>query len=186
MLSYILNTGASERQLCHLDLKETQILWAYICDAREIQNQSSNINNISKLLDSFLLRTSAGRSFLPRFKAFPPPFLPSWLFFFMLILLGLMWIIMSWKRNYFSGSCGSVQGMFAPRSSMSIAPSKGLSNEPGQNSCFLNSALQVRPPFSLWQLIVLCLQNLSNVTTDSFFLNSVTWDHILHLFVILG
>ncbi|KAK7815113.1 hypothetical protein U0070_007778 [Myodes glareolus] len=49
---------------------------------------------------------------------------------------------MSWKRNYFSGSCGSVQGMFAPRSSMSIAPSKGLSNEPGQNSCFLNSALQ--------------------------------------------
>ncbi|XP_038165982.1 inactive ubiquitin carboxyl-terminal hydrolase 54 isoform X1 [Arvicola amphibius] len=54
---------------------------------------------------------------------------------------------MSWKRNYFSGSCGSVQGMFAPRSSMSIAPSKGLSNEPGQNSCFLNSALQV-----LWHL----------------------------------
>ncbi|XP_051030440.1 inactive ubiquitin carboxyl-terminal hydrolase 54 isoform X3 [Phodopus roborovskii] len=54
---------------------------------------------------------------------------------------------MSWKRNYFSGSLGSVQGMFAPRSSMSIAPSKGLSNEPGQNSCFLNSALQV-----LWHL----------------------------------
>ncbi|XP_020928211.1 inactive ubiquitin carboxyl-terminal hydrolase 54 isoform X8 [Sus scrofa] len=54
---------------------------------------------------------------------------------------------MSWKRNYFSGSRGSVQGMFAPRSSTSIAPSKGLSNEPGQNSCFLNSALQV-----LWHL----------------------------------
>lgn len=54
---------------------------------------------------------------------------------------------MSWKRNYFSGGRGSVQGMFAPRSSMSIAPSKGLSNEPGQNSCFLNSALQV-----LWHL----------------------------------
>ncbi|XP_050998580.1 inactive ubiquitin carboxyl-terminal hydrolase 54 isoform X3 [Acomys russatus] len=54
---------------------------------------------------------------------------------------------MSWKRNYFSGSRGNVQGMFAPRSSMSIAPSKGLSNEPGQNSCFLNSALQV-----LWHL----------------------------------
>ncbi|GAB5578481.1 inactive ubiquitin carboxyl-terminal hydrolase 54 isoform X1 [Prionailurus iriomotensis] len=42
---------------------------------------------------------------------------------------------------------GSVQGMFTPRSSTSIAPSKGLSNEPGQNSCFLNSALQV-----LWHL----------------------------------
>ncbi|XP_023593446.1 inactive ubiquitin carboxyl-terminal hydrolase 54 [Trichechus manatus latirostris] len=54
---------------------------------------------------------------------------------------------MSWKRNYFSGGRGSVQGMFAPRSSSSIAPSKGLSNEPGQNSCFLNSALQV-----LWHL----------------------------------
>ncbi|XP_073935226.1 ubiquitin carboxyl-terminal hydrolase 54 isoform X4 [Castor canadensis] len=54
---------------------------------------------------------------------------------------------MSWKRSYFSGGRGSVQGMFAPRSSTSIAPSKGLSNEPGQNSCFLNSALQV-----LWHL----------------------------------
>ncbi|KAM5240370.1 ubiquitin carboxyl-terminal hydrolase 54 isoform 3-T19 [Hipposideros larvatus] len=54
---------------------------------------------------------------------------------------------MSWKRNYFSGGRGNVQGMFAPRSSTSIAPSKGLSNEPGQNSCFLNSALQV-----LWHL----------------------------------
>ncbi|XP_036351630.2 inactive ubiquitin carboxyl-terminal hydrolase 54 [Ochotona princeps] len=54
---------------------------------------------------------------------------------------------MSWKRNYFSGGRGSVQGMFMPRSSASIAPSKGLSNEPGQNSCFLNSALQV-----LWHL----------------------------------
>ncbi|XP_072484230.1 ubiquitin carboxyl-terminal hydrolase 54 isoform X3 [Notamacropus eugenii] len=54
---------------------------------------------------------------------------------------------MSWKRNYFSVGRGSVQGMFAPRSTTSIAPSKGLSNEPGQNSCFLNSALQV-----LWHL----------------------------------
>lgn len=40
-----------------------------------------------------------------------------------------------------------MQGMFTPRSSTSIAPSKGLINEPGQNSCFLNSALQV-----LWHL----------------------------------
>ncbi|XP_039767503.1 inactive ubiquitin carboxyl-terminal hydrolase 54 isoform X3 [Ornithorhynchus anatinus] len=54
---------------------------------------------------------------------------------------------MSWKRNYFSVGRGSVQGMFTPRSMTSIAPSKGLSNEPGQNSCFLNSALQV-----LWHL----------------------------------
>lgn len=42
---------------------------------------------------------------------------------------------------------GGVQGMFTPRNTTSIAPSKGLSNEPGQNSCFLNSALQV-----LWHL----------------------------------
>ncbi|XP_029464821.1 inactive ubiquitin carboxyl-terminal hydrolase 54 isoform X3 [Rhinatrema bivittatum] len=54
---------------------------------------------------------------------------------------------MSWKRNYFSVGRGGVQGMFMPRSSTSIAPSKGLINEPGQNSCFLNSALQV-----LWHL----------------------------------
>ncbi|KAF7649897.1 hypothetical protein LDENG_00134490 [Lucifuga dentata] len=63
--------------------------------------------------------------------------------------------IMSWKRNYFaSGSggngtsgSGGVQGVLMPRTMTSIAPSKGLSNEPGQNSCFLNSALQV-----LWHL----------------------------------
>ncbi|KAM9364930.1 ubiquitin carboxyl-terminal hydrolase 54-like [Pholidichthys leucotaenia] len=70
---------------------------------------------------------------------------------------------MSWKRNYFasggvgigdvgisgigSGGVGSA-GMVASRCVMtSVAPSKGLSNEPGQNSCFLNSALQV-----LWHL----------------------------------
>ncbi|XP_074501485.1 ubiquitin carboxyl-terminal hydrolase 54-like [Sebastes fasciatus] len=69
---------------------------------------------------------------------------------------------MSWKRNYFAsgggggggngaGGSGSgvvaMQGMLTPRTMTSIAPSKGLSNEPGQNSCFLNSALQV-----LWHL----------------------------------
>uniref|UniRef100_A0A8D0HPW7 Ubiquitin specific peptidase 54 n=1 Tax=Sphenodon punctatus TaxID=8508 RepID=A0A8D0HPW7_SPHPU len=54
---------------------------------------------------------------------------------------------MSWKRNYFSVGQGGVQGMFTPRNTTSIAPSKVLSNEPGQNSCFLNSALQV-----LWHL----------------------------------
>lgn len=57
---------------------------------------------------------------------------------------------MSWKRNYFaSGSGGGgLHGMFTPRTMTSIAPSKGLSNEPGQNSCFLNSALQVREKFT--------------------------------------
>uniref|UniRef100_A0A3P8N9P8 USP domain-containing protein n=1 Tax=Astatotilapia calliptera TaxID=8154 RepID=A0A3P8N9P8_ASTCA len=57
---------------------------------------------------------------------------------------------MSWKRNYFAsggGAVGGVQGLVTPRTMTSIAPSKGLSNEPGQNSCFLNSALQV-----LWHL----------------------------------
>ncbi|XP_071329568.1 inactive ubiquitin carboxyl-terminal hydrolase 54a isoform X2 [Trachinotus anak] len=66
---------------------------------------------------------------------------------------------MSWKRNYFASGGGgsgvgggsrvegSVQGILTPRTMTSIAPSKGLSNEPGQNSCFLNSALQV-----LWHL----------------------------------
>ena len=66
---------------------------------------------------------------------------------------------MSWKRNYFAsgsggvgggaggsgvgGDVGGMQGILTPRTMTSIAPSKGLSNEPGQNSCFLNSALQV-------------------------------------------
>ncbi|KAM8836676.1 ubiquitin carboxyl-terminal hydrolase 54 isoform 2-T3 [Spinachia spinachia] len=57
---------------------------------------------------------------------------------------------MSWKRNYFAsggGAVGEAQGLVTPRTMTSIAPSKGLSNEPGQNSCFLNSALQV-----LWHL----------------------------------
>lgn len=56
---------------------------------------------------------------------------------------------MSWKRNYFAsggGAAGSLQGLATPRTTTSIAPSKGLSNEPGQNSCFLNSALQVSQP----------------------------------------
>uniref|UniRef100_A0A6Q2Z5F1 USP domain-containing protein n=1 Tax=Esox lucius TaxID=8010 RepID=A0A6Q2Z5F1_ESOLU len=54
---------------------------------------------------------------------------------------------MSWKRNYFASGSSGLQGILTPRTMTSIAPSKGLSNEPGQNSCFLNSALQV-----LWHL----------------------------------
>nr|XP_055032865.1 inactive ubiquitin carboxyl-terminal hydrolase 54 isoform X4 [Misgurnus anguillicaudatus] len=54
---------------------------------------------------------------------------------------------MSWKRNYFASGSSGLRGMYTPRTMTSIAPSKGLSNEPGQNSCFLNSALQV-----LWHL----------------------------------
>ncbi|XP_055517780.1 inactive ubiquitin carboxyl-terminal hydrolase 54-like isoform X2 [Leucoraja erinacea] len=53
---------------------------------------------------------------------------------------------MSWRKNYFTPN-NNLQGMFMPRSTTSIAASKGLMNEPGQNSCFLNSALQV-----LWHL----------------------------------
>ncbi|XP_052469139.1 inactive ubiquitin carboxyl-terminal hydrolase 54 isoform X3 [Carassius gibelio] len=54
---------------------------------------------------------------------------------------------MSWKRNYFASGSSGLQGIFTPRTMTSVAPSKGLLNEPGQNSCFLNSALQV-----LWHL----------------------------------
>ncbi|KAL4612942.1 inactive ubiquitin carboxyl-terminal hydrolase 54-like isoform X4 [Arapaima gigas] len=54
---------------------------------------------------------------------------------------------MSWKRNYFASGSSGLQSIYTPRTMTSIAPSKGLSNEPGQNSCFLNSALQV-----LWHL----------------------------------
>ncbi|XP_053367482.1 inactive ubiquitin carboxyl-terminal hydrolase 54 isoform X2 [Clarias gariepinus] len=54
---------------------------------------------------------------------------------------------MSWKRNYFASGSSGLQSVSSPGTMNSIAPSKGLSNEPGQNSCFLNSALQV-----LWHL----------------------------------
>uniref|UniRef100_A0AAR2LDE0 USP domain-containing protein n=1 Tax=Pygocentrus nattereri TaxID=42514 RepID=A0AAR2LDE0_PYGNA len=60
---------------------------------------------------------------------------------------------MSWKRNYFASGSSGLQGIFTPRTMTSIAPSKGLSNEPGQNSCFLNSALQVGQYFVLLQSI---------------------------------
>ncbi|KAM6221428.1 LOW QUALITY PROTEIN: ubiquitin carboxyl-terminal hydrolase 53 [Rhynchocyon petersi] len=42
---------------------------------------------------------------------------------------------------------GNLGKVYQPGSMLSLAPTKGLLNEPGQNSCFLNSAIQV-----LWQL----------------------------------
>ncbi|KAM6072515.1 ubiquitin carboxyl-terminal hydrolase 53 isoform 2-T3 [Theristicus caerulescens] len=42
---------------------------------------------------------------------------------------------------------GNLGRVYQPGSVLSLAPTKGLLNEPGQNSCFLNSAVQV-----LWQL----------------------------------
>ncbi|XP_058405955.1 inactive ubiquitin carboxyl-terminal hydrolase 53 isoform X2 [Diceros bicornis minor] len=42
---------------------------------------------------------------------------------------------------------GNLAKAYQPGSMLSLAPTKGLLNEPGQNSCFLNSAVQV-----LWQL----------------------------------
>ncbi|XP_004401655.1 PREDICTED: inactive ubiquitin carboxyl-terminal hydrolase 53 isoform X1 [Odobenus rosmarus divergens] len=42
---------------------------------------------------------------------------------------------------------GNLGKVYQPGSMLSLAPTKGLLNEPGQNSCFLNSAVQV-----LWQL----------------------------------
>ncbi|XP_006153164.1 inactive ubiquitin carboxyl-terminal hydrolase 53 isoform X1 [Tupaia chinensis] len=42
---------------------------------------------------------------------------------------------------------GNLGKAYQPGSMLSLAPTKGLLNEPGQNSCFLNSAIQV-----LWQL----------------------------------
>ncbi|XP_020863949.1 ubiquitin carboxyl-terminal hydrolase 53 [Phascolarctos cinereus] len=44
---------------------------------------------------------------------------------------------------------GNLGKVYQPGSMLSLAPTKGLLNEPGQNSCFLNSAVQV-----LWQLDV--------------------------------
>ncbi|XP_074084421.1 ubiquitin carboxyl-terminal hydrolase 53 [Macrotis lagotis] len=53
---------------------------------------------------------------------------------------------MAWVK--FLRKPGSNLGkVYQPGSMLSLAPTKGLLNEPGQNSCFLNSAVQV-----LWQL----------------------------------
>ncbi|XP_072320317.1 inactive ubiquitin carboxyl-terminal hydrolase 53-like, partial [Eucyclogobius newberryi] len=47
----------------------------------------------------------------------------------------------------FKRSGGGLKKSYQPGSMLSLALTKGLINEPGQNSCFLNSAVQV-----LWQL----------------------------------
>lgn len=53
---------------------------------------------------------------------------------------------MAWVR-FLRKPGGSLARAYQPGSVLSLAPTKGLLNEPGQNSCFLNSAVQV-----LWQL----------------------------------
>lgn len=40
---------------------------------------------------------------------------------------------------------GNLGKVYQPGSVLSLAPTVGLFNEPGQNSCFLNSAVQVGP-----------------------------------------
>ncbi|KAK2899743.1 inactive ubiquitin carboxyl-terminal hydrolase 53 [Channa argus] len=53
---------------------------------------------------------------------------------------------MAWVR-LFRRPGGNLGKSYQPGSMLSLAPTKGLLNEPGQNSCFLNSAVQV-----LWHL----------------------------------
>ncbi|KAM3857402.1 inactive ubiquitin carboxyl-terminal hydrolase 53 [Diretmus argenteus] len=53
---------------------------------------------------------------------------------------------MAWVK-FFRKPGGNLAKSYQPGSMISLAPTKGLLNEPGQNSCFLNSAVQV-----LWQL----------------------------------
>ncbi|XP_028445149.1 inactive ubiquitin carboxyl-terminal hydrolase 53 [Perca flavescens] len=53
---------------------------------------------------------------------------------------------MAWVKM-FKKPGGGLKKSYQPGSMMSLALTKGLLNEPGQNSCFLNSAVQV-----LWQL----------------------------------
>lgn len=49
---------------------------------------------------------------------------------------------MAWTK-FFKKSGGNLGRVYQPGSMLSLAPTKGLLNEPGQNSCFLNSAVQV-------------------------------------------
>ncbi|KAM9827834.1 inactive ubiquitin carboxyl-terminal hydrolase 53 [Neosynchiropus ocellatus] len=53
---------------------------------------------------------------------------------------------MAWVK-FFRKPGRNLGRSYQPGSMLSLAPTKGLLNEPGQNSCFLNSAVQV-----LWQL----------------------------------
>ncbi|XP_058858759.1 inactive ubiquitin carboxyl-terminal hydrolase 53-like isoform X2 [Acipenser ruthenus] len=53
---------------------------------------------------------------------------------------------MAWVK-FFKKPGGNLGKTYQPGSMLSLAPTKGLLNEPGQNSCFLNSAVQV-----LWHL----------------------------------
>ncbi|XP_016090505.1 inactive ubiquitin carboxyl-terminal hydrolase 53-like [Sinocyclocheilus grahami] len=53
---------------------------------------------------------------------------------------------MAWAK-FFRRPGGNLSRSYQPGSMLSLAPTKGLLNEPGQNSCFLNSAVQV-----LWHL----------------------------------
>ncbi|KAM7167913.1 ubiquitin carboxyl-terminal hydrolase 53 isoform 2-T2 [Macrochelys suwanniensis] len=53
---------------------------------------------------------------------------------------------MAWAK-FLRKPAGNLGKVYQPGSMLSLAPTKGLLNEPGQNSCFLNSAVQV-----LWQL----------------------------------
>ncbi|KAM9330474.1 ubiquitin carboxyl-terminal hydrolase 53 [Gastrophryne carolinensis] len=54
---------------------------------------------------------------------------------------------MAWVKLFRRQPGGNLGKVYQPGSVLSLAPTKGLFNEPGQNSCFLNSAVQV-----LWQL----------------------------------
>ncbi|KAM4809313.1 ubiquitin carboxyl-terminal hydrolase 53 [Rhinophrynus dorsalis] len=54
---------------------------------------------------------------------------------------------MAWVKLFRRHAGGNLGKVYQPGSLLSLAPTKGLFNEPGQNSCFLNSAVQV-----LWQL----------------------------------
>uniref|UniRef100_A0A3B1INY0 Ubiquitin specific peptidase 53b n=1 Tax=Astyanax mexicanus TaxID=7994 RepID=A0A3B1INY0_ASTMX len=56
---------------------------------------------------------------------------------------------MAWVKLFRKPGTGSTGTGGPPGSMLSLALTKGLLNEPGQNSCFLNSAVQV-----LWQLDV--------------------------------
>lgn len=55
------------------------------------------------------------------------------------------------------------QEMWNPRHSMSITHTKGLLNAPGENNCFLNSAVQVRLSAIVWPYFV----TYSDVTVGS-------------------
>lgn len=70
----------------------------------------------------------------------------------------------TWAKMFKKPARG-LKKSYQPGSMLSLALTKGLMNEPGQNSCFLNSAVQVRTAF--YQLLSIVSVNELSVCVNT-------------------